>query len=409
MGLFGIDPGDFLPSIKDVIEDIPSSVRDILEDTEDSINKVASSISDVFDAILDKPVQFAIQAGTSIFAPQLSPFVNAAIAAQNGASPQEIIKATLISAVSDKIGSTATTVSGNVLEELNFSPKYVEPFTNILGNTIKKVGKGTDSDFAVLSSLFSEIRDPLKDFSGKVLEDFDAIKNVVDKAIDQVGQSRNMTEAAINSISEGLAKGFSGKATEYLGKEFGPNFELAVYDAIGAGIRGENVENAYYASLEKSATNDLAKLVKEPIDKVVDGVLGEFGVIEKKDGTLVAPNNVVVDKDGNAVTKDGKVQTWDGFTGFQTLKNGQSIYIFDDGSSISTGFKNNPDFVDAGIDLGSYKSADQFKADTLSKFANAKGPGGASTTKLEDLLSSVNINKATDTSTFEDPYKISTK
>ena len=50
MGLFGIDPGDFLPSIKDVIEDIPSSVRDILEDTEDSINKVASSISDVFDA-----------------------------------------------------------------------------------------------------------------------------------------------------------------------------------------------------------------------------------------------------------------------------------------------------------------------------------------------------------------------
>ena len=187
MGLFGIDPGDFLPSIKDVIEDIPSSVRDILEDTEDSINKVASSISDVFDAILDKPVQFAIQAGTSIFAPQLSPFVNAAIAAQNGASPQEIIKATLISAVSDKIGSTATTVSGNVLEELNFSPKYVEPFTNILGNTIKKVGKGTDSDFAVLSSLFSEIRDPLNDFSGKVLEDFDAL-NVILK----LGKPRNI-------------------------------------------------------------------------------------------------------------------------------------------------------------------------------------------------------------------------
>ena len=313
------DPGDWFKSVKDVVEDIPSSVKDILEDTEDSINTVVSSISDVFDAILDKPVQFAIQAGTSIFAPQLSPFVNAAIAAQNGASPQEIIKATLISAVSDKIGSTATTVSGDVLEELNFSPKYVEPFTNILGNTIKKVGKGADSDFAVLSSLFSEIRDPLKDFSGKILEDFDGIKNVVDKAIDQVGQSRNMTEAAINSVSEGLAKGFSDKTTEYLGKEFAPNFELAVYDAIGAGIRGENVENAYYASLAKSATNDLAKLVKEPIDKVVDGVLGEFGVIEKKDGTLVAPNNVVVDKDGNAVTKDGKVQTWDGSTGFQTL------------------------------------------------------------------------------------------
>ena len=91
---------------------------------------------------------------------------------------------------------------------------------------------------------------------------------------------------------------------------------------------------------------------------MVDGVLGEFGVIEKKDGTLVAPNNVIVNKDGNAVTKNGNVQTCDGFAGFQTLKNGESRYVFDDGSSISTRAKTNQEVVEAGVAVGSYPSVD---------------------------------------------------
>tara|TARA_X000001382_G_scaffold90573_2_gene65170 strand:- start:1117 stop:4944 length:3828 start_codon:yes stop_codon:yes gene_type:complete len=399
-----IDFGDFLPSIRDVIEDIPSSVTDILEDTEDSLNTVASSISDVFDAILDKPVQFVLQVGTSILAPHLSPFVNAGVAAANGASGGEILKAALISAASNKIGATATNISNNVLEEINFNPTYAESFSNILGNTVKKVGKGADSGFAALSSLITELQNPIKDFTGQVLQDFEGIQSVVNKAVDQFGNAKNITEAAANVIAEDLARTFSDTTTKYLGEGFGPNVELAVFEAIEAGVKGENVQDAYYASLNKSATNDLAKLAKDPVEKVVDGVLGEFGVIEKKDGTLVAPNNVIVNKDGNAVTKDGKVQTWDGFAGFQTLKNGESIYVFDDGSSISTGFKNNQDFVQAGVDLGSYQSVDQFQADTVRKLSDGYSVKDKFYPKLENLLGNVKINAATDTRTFTDPY-----
>jgi hypothetical protein len=399
-----IDFGDFLPSIRDVIEDIPSSVTDILEDTEDSLNTVASSISDVFDAILDKPVQFVLQVGTSILAPHLSPFVNAGVAAANGASGGEILKAALISAASNKIGATATNISNNVLEEINFNPTYAESFSNILGNTVKKVGKGADSGFAALSSLITELQNPIKDFTGQVLQDFEGIQSVVNKAVDQFGNAKNITEAAANVIAEDLARTFSDTTTKYLGEGFGPNVELAVFEAIGAGVKGKNVQDAYYASLNKSATNDLAKLAKDPVEKVVDGVLGEFGVIEKKDGTLVAPNGAIVNNKGNLVTKDGKVQTWDGFAGFQTLKNGESIYVFDDGSSISTGFKNNQDFVQAGVDLGSYQSVDQFQADTVRKLSDGYSVKDKFYPKLENLLGNVKINAATDTRTFTDPY-----
>ena len=198
-------------------------------------------------------------------------------------------------------------------------------------------------------------------------------------------------------------------SSDYLGTTFGPQFATALQAGLTAAVRNPNnpnaAEQAYYGSLKASSVAEISKMVEQPVGKLVDGVLGELGIIEKEDGTLVAPNNAIIDKEGNAVKdKEGNVKTWSGHTGFKTLTNGENIWIFDDGSSISTGFLNNPDFVDAGIDLGSYNSAGHFMADVKSKLYDAKGPGGASTIKLEEILQGVKVNAATDTRTFANPY-----
>ena len=73
-----IDPGDWGPSIVQGLETVVDTVENTVK------------------AIADKPVQFIIQAAVSTFAPSLAPIVNGAIAASNGATPLEILRASPI-------------------------------------------------------------------------------------------------------------------------------------------------------------------------------------------------------------------------------------------------------------------------------------------------------------------------
>ena len=82
-------------SVKDVAEDVVPSIKDVIDDIEPSINDVGKNLNKVFDAIADKPFQFALQLATQTFFPQFLPFVSAGIAASNGAKPEEILKTVL--------------------------------------------------------------------------------------------------------------------------------------------------------------------------------------------------------------------------------------------------------------------------------------------------------------------------
>jgi hypothetical protein len=103
-------------------------------------------------------------------------------------------------------------------------------------------------------------------------------------------------------------------SSDYLGTTFGPQFAIALQAGLTAAVSNPDnpnaAEQAYYGSLKASSVAEISKMVEQPVGKLVDGVLGELGIIEKEDGTLVTPNNVIIDKEGNAVKdKEGNVKT----------------------------------------------------------------------------------------------------
>ena len=328
----------------------------------------------------------------------------------------DVLRSVTLSTVAKNLGTKVSDFSADLIEDIGIEATLSDSLGNILGKTLTKVGAGQDLEFALASNIFSELKDPLKGVASDITElfaganaDTSQVEQLLGNVIDSVEGARNLNEAAIGAISSDLSNLIKNTSVNVLGEGFGNQFATALQAGLTAAVRNPDnpnaAEQAYYGSLEASSVAEISKMVEQPVGKLVDGVLGELGIIEKEDGTLVAPNNVIIDKEGNAVKdKEGNVKTWSGHTGFKTLTNGENIWIFDDGSSISTGFLNNPDFVDAGIDLGSYNSAGHFMADVQSKLYDAKGPGGASTIKLEEILQGVKVNAATDTRTFANPY-----
>ena len=127
------------------------------------------------------------------------------------------------------------------------------------------------------------------------------------------------------------------KTTGLVGKGFDQELTRAITAATIVGLQGggkEAVNNAYYGSLRTSSEQKLGKLLEKPVENFASGLLKGFGVTQKKDGTLVASNGVIVDGKGNALEKDGKVQTWSDKKG---LDKKQGVFVFEDGSYVNLG------------------------------------------------------------------------
>jgi len=319
-------------------------------DIADGLNDAWKAVENTAKAIADKPIQFVVQVGTSILAPQLSPFVNAAFAAQNGADFDDILRNVVLSAVTPKVSEAIGDYTSTALTELNINTNLVKSTSEIVSDVTSKLGKGGDLEFSIATSFLDQVSDPLqsgvKEFTN-FFSDLETqalgtdiispeVQDAIAKGVDIVAKAGTITDAVVGLFSEQMS-GMLDKTTGLVGKGFDQELTRAITAATIVGLQGggkEAVNNAYYGSLRTSSEQKLGKLLEKPVENFASGLLKGFGLTQKKDGTLVASNGVIVDGKGKALEKDGKVQTWSDKKG---LDKKQGVFVFEDGSYVNLG------------------------------------------------------------------------
>jgi len=367
-GILGKWTDNVRDGVDDAWDDLTDSVRAWEpEDLSNVFKDIVKSVENTAAAIADKPIQFVIQVGTSLLAPHLSPFVNAAIAAENGAEFDDILRNVVFSAVAPKVSEAVGDYTSTALTELNISPNLVKSTSEIVSDVVSKVGKGGDLEFALATSFINSARDPLQSavkeftnfFSDLETEAFGTdiispeVQDAIAKGVDIVAKTGTVTDAMVGLFSEQLSE-LLDKTTGLVGEGFDDDLTRAITASVVAGFTGEDAEQAYYGSLRKSSEQKLGALFEKPIENIVNGL------IQKQDGTLVTPSGVVVSKKGVPIKKDGKIQIWE--TGVETLPNGKTLYKFNDGSSVVFDDKNavSKALKDENIYMGAFNSAEQF-------------------------------------------------
>ena len=233
------DPGDWGKSVKDVAEDVVPSIKDIIDDIEPSINDVGKNLSKVFDAIADKPFQFALQLATQTFFPQFLPFVSAGIAASNGAKPEEILKTVLFQAVSQKIAPITENITNNTLTEIGFNSQLSSTVSNIAANTVQRAGTG-DLETAFLTSIGSAIVAPIKAGVADVAQLLTGIESEIEAAGLPIVQAIN---AGLDAVA--FSKG-----------DFAQGKDTLLLDTISKILPLEQIlgQGQYTTALEKGIT-----------------------------------------------------------------------------------------------------------------------------------------------------------
>ena len=202
------DPGDIVTSTKHLIADIPSSITDVVLDTRDTIADIGDAVGQVVEAVLDKPIPFLIRTITSVVAPQLSWVVNGAMTIAEGGDAMDVLRSVTLSTVAKNLGTKVSDFSSDLIEDIGIDATLSDSLGNIFGKTLAKVGEGQDLEFAFVSNVFSELKDPLKGVASDLTElfaganaDISQVEQFIENTIDSVEGARNLNEAAISAIS----------------------------------------------------------------------------------------------------------------------------------------------------------------------------------------------------------------
>ena len=389
------DPGDWGKSVRDVAEDVVPSIKDIIDDIEPSINDVGKNLSKVFDAIADKPFQFALQLATQTFFPQFLPFVSAGIAASNGAKPEEILKTVLFQAVSQKIAPITENITNNTLTEIGFNSQLSSTVSNIAANTIQRAGTG-DLETAFLTSVGSAIVAPIKAGVADVAQLLTGIESEIEAAGLPIVQAIN---AGLDAVAFSKGDFAQGKDTllldtiskilpleQILGQgQYTTALEKGITVATKKAIEGgseKDVEYALFKTLEDESMKNFNAIavpkVTETIEKlpeILEELVNNFGFEVKRDGTVVNKDGIVTDKKGKPILdEDRNTVTYNG--GTYRKDDGNTVYYFKDGSSIEVDKSvSYEDLSKYGIYPTNYDSAEQFKAFFDNKLFNLKANG----------------------------------
>ena len=271
---------DIIPSIEDVIEDIPSSINDVIADipssitdvvldTRDTIADIGDAVGQVVEAVLDKPIPFLIRTITSVVAPQFSWIVNGAMTIAEGGDAMDVLRSVTLSTVAKNLGTKVSDFSSDLIEDIGIDATLSDSLGNIFGKTLAKVGEGQDLEFAFVSNVFSELKDPLKGVASDLTElfaganaDISQVEQFIENTIDSVEGARNLNEAAISAISSDLSRIIKETSSDYLGTTFGPQFATALQAGLTAAVRNPDnpnaAEQAYYGSLKASSVAEIS-------------------------------------------------------------------------------------------------------------------------------------------------------
>ena len=244
---------DFRDGVDDAWDDLTDSARE-------GFGWEPEDLSNVFKDIV-KSVQFVIQVGTSLLAPQLSPFVNAAIAAENGAEFDDILRNVVFSAVTPKVSEAIGDYTSTALTELNISPNLVKSTSEIVSDVASKLGKGGDLEFSIVTSFLDQVSDPLQAgakeftnfFSDLETEAFGTdiispeVQDAIAKGVDIIAKTGTVTDAMVGFFSEQMS-GLLDKTTGLVGEGFDDDLTRAITAATITGLQGggkEAVNQAY--------------------------------------------------------------------------------------------------------------------------------------------------------------------
>jgi hypothetical protein len=363
-------------------------------DVSDGLDTAWKAVENTAKAIADKPIQFVIQVGTSLLAPQLSPFVNAAIAAENGADFDDILRNVVLIAVTPKVSKAIGDYTSTALTELNINTNLAKSTSEIVSSVTSKIGKGGDLEFSIATSFLDQVSDPLQsavnEFTG-FFSDLETkalgtdiispeVQDAIAKGVDIVAKTGTVTDAVVGLFSEQMS-GLLDKTTGLVGEGFDDALTRAITASTIVGLQRGNeeaVKQAYYGSLRTSSEQKLGTLLEQPLENLATGLLKGFGLTQKKDGALVASNGVIVDGKGKAVIKDGKVQTWNDQKG---LDKKEGVFVFEDGSYVNLGTPSDKQSE------SSWKIAYEKGLPTPDNFKNAETYLEAVRTELYDYLS----------------------